>query len=171
MAVPPATITASVVAPTRTTRRESARTPRRGTRHLRDDPDRRDALHVARGEEGGGASIGQRGAHAHRLPTVRTDDVGHGSISQESALPDDQQMVRGLLHLAHLAHEVCGDQDRAPFAGEAAEPVADHRTPSGSSPLTDLVEDEDPSVAQQRPGDPQPLSHAERVGPGSEIRT
>ena len=66
--------------------------------------------------------------------------------------------------------QVAGEQDRDPLAGEAAHEVAHVAHPGRVEPGRRLVEQEQPRLAQQRGGDPEPLAHAVRVAADPVLR-
>ncbi len=61
----------------------------------------------------------------------------------------------------HLAHQVRGDQDGAPLAGETLEQITHPADPLGIEPVDRLVEHHRPRVAEQGRGDPQTLPPAQ----------
>ena len=73
--------------------------------------------------------------------------------------PDHDQMLGGL---GHLAHQMRGQEHRAPFGGETLEQVTDPVDALRIQAVGRLVEDHRRGIAQQRRGDTQTLAHPER---------
>ena len=81
-------------------------------------------------------------------------------VSAISRPADDDEPVRGLLH---LAHQVAGDQDVRPSSASRRSRSADPAHAVEVEPVDRLVEEHDARIAEQGRGDPEPLAHAERV--------
>ncbi len=79
-------------------------------------------------------------------------------LGDQPAGGDDDQVVGKLLH---LGKEMAGDQHGAAVGGEGFEQVAHPADTVGVQAVGRLVEDQDPRVADQCRGDPQPLPHAQ----------
>src|SRR5262245_26738536 len=57
---------------------------------------------------------GLRGPHAYRQFGAALDELSHGAVGDQPPLPDDDEVVGRVLH---LAHEMARDEDRAAFGG------------------------------------------------------
>ena len=78
---------------------------------------------------------------------------------RQPAAVENQDLVDGL---GNLGQHVAGEQDGAPLAGEPAQQVAQPADAGRVQAVGRLVEDEDGRVAEQRTGERQALTHAER---------
>jgi hypothetical protein len=81
-------------------------------------------------------------------------------LRHELAVADHDDLVD---RLGHLGQHVARDQDRAAVGGLGAQEVAQPAYALRVEAVGGLVEHERARVAQQRPGQAQPLAHAERV--------
>src|SRR5690606_37271100 len=68
------------------------------------------------------------GADTHGRALRGVDDVLDGPGGDDPPATDDEELVRGL---RHLAHEVGGEEDRAAVVGEVADHRADPLDPLG----------------------------------------
>src|SRR5581483_238117 len=93
------------------------------------------------------------------LARAAGDELVHGAVGEQLAAPDHDQVVGGVLH---LRHQVAGHEHRAALGGERLHQVADPQNSFWVQPVDRLVEHQDPGVPEQRPGDAEPLAHAER---------
>ena len=88
-------------------------------------------------------------------------------ICYEPSLADDHDMSGGG---GHLAHQMARDQDGAALPGEVDHEVADPHDPVRVQPVDGFVEDQHLRVAEQRSGEAEALTHAEREAPRSASR-
>jgi hypothetical protein len=79
------------------------------------------------------------------------------------APPDHDQVVGGVLH---LAHQVRGQEHRAALGGQVLQQGADPDDAVGVQPVDRLVQHDHGRIGQQRGGDAQPLAHTQREGAG-----
>jgi hypothetical protein len=89
---------------------------------------------------------------------VLPQQVGHRQVGEETAVAEHDEVVGGLLH---LAHQVAGDQHGAALVGEVAQQLPHPPDALGVQAVHRLVQHEDVGVAEQRPRDAEALSHAE----------
>lgn len=108
-----------------------------------------------------------RGAQPYVRPRVLRDELRHAGVGHQPPLADDDQVVGGE---GHLTHQVRGDEDRAALPGKGLHEVADPVDALGVQTVHRLVEHQDLGVAEQRPGDAEPLSHAEGEALGALLR-
>ena len=113
-----------------------------------------------------GQSVGQVGL-LHRPDVdarggVSVDEFVGAGVGDDAALGDDEQVIGGL---GHLAHQVAGEEHRAPLGGQALHQVSNPEDAVGVETVDRLIEDQRVGVAEQGRGDAEPLTHAEREGP------
>ena len=89
---------------------------------------------------------------------MRAEQVVHREVGEQPAAPEHDEVVGGLLH---LAHQVAGDQHVAALVGEVAQQFTHPADAFGIQPVDRLVEHQDVGIAEQRRRDTQPLPHAE----------
>ncbi|GHJ24602.1 hypothetical protein TPA0909_62160 [Streptomyces albus] len=89
---------------------------------------------------------------------VAFDELPDGHVGHQLSAPDDDEVVG---RLCHLAHQVAGDEDSAPFTRQTPHQVADPQDALGVEPVDGLVEEQHLRVAEQRRRDAEPLAHAE----------
>ena len=129
-----------------------------------------------------GAQLEQLGgeliAHARRLRGELEEHVlerrrlAGGELAQrrlddQPAAVDDHDPIDGLGDLRQM---VAGDEHRLPSAANARRKSRSQRTPSGSSPLAGLVEDQQLGIAEQGGREAEALAHPERVARRAAIR-
>ena len=90
------------------------------------------------------------------------EQLARGALRDDPATGDDDEPVGGRLH---LVQEVRGEQHGSAASGEVGEQLAHPPHSFGVEAVRRLVEDEDLGVAEQRMGDAEALTHAERVIP------
>ncbi len=88
-------------------------------------------------------------------------------VGDQPAAPDHDQVLGGQ---RHLAHQVRGDEHRAAFGGQLLEQVAHPLDALRVKAVDRLVEHHGVGIAEQRRGDPEALSHAERERAGALAR-
>jgi hypothetical protein len=107
-------------------------------------------IEIAKPGRVGGPGADHRGAG---------DQVGQRGLGPQAAARQHDHVVDCL---RHLAEQVAGDEHgpalRRQFAEQAAEPADAIRV----EPVERLVEDQHARVTEQRPGQAEPLAHAER---------
>src|SRR6185437_10330909 len=89
---------------------------------------------------------------------VLVDEFLHRAVRDQPAAADHDQVVRGVLH---LAHQVRGDEDGAALGGERLHQVPDPEDALRVQAVDRLVEHQQLGVAEQRGGDAEALAHAE----------
>ena len=130
---------------------------------------RRQAGHRQRVRRGRGDLSPRIGQHRHRLGERRRaephaaaggggDEVGDRAVGDDLATADDDQVVGGVLQ---LAHQVAGHEDGAALAGEVAQEAAHPGDALGVHAVERLVHHQYRGVAEQRGGDAEALPHAE----------
>ena len=98
------------------------------------------------------------GADLDPFGGVLGDQLRQRHVREQPPAADDQQMIRGQ---RHLAHQVAGDQDRAALLGQRPHERPDPQDPLRVEPVDRLIEQQRARIAEQRPGDAQPLRHAQ----------
>lgn len=97
-------------------------------------------------------------AQGHAVAGRGGEQGGDGGVRDEAAAADDQQVVSGVLQ---LAHEVAGDQDGAALPGQSAQQAADPLDALGIKAVDRFVEQEHRRVSEQRGRYAQALAHTE----------
>jgi hypothetical protein len=101
---------------------------------------------------------GMRTAYPYMAVAARADEVGHRGVGDQAPLADDDELVGGVLH---LAHQVAGDEHGASLAGQGPQERTDPEDALRVQSVHRLVEHQHRRVAEQCRGDAQPLSHTE----------
>lgn len=96
-------------------------------------------------------------------PGAAREECGHRGVGEQPAPSDDDEVIRGQLH---LAHQMAGEEDRAALRGLAPDELPHPAHAVRVEAVDRFVEDERRRIAEQRPRDPEPLVHAERVRAG-----
>ena len=91
------------------------------------------------------------------------DQLGDAGVGDDPAAADHDQVVGGVLQ---LAHQVAGHQHRAALGGQRAQEAAHPHDALGVQAVERLVQHQHRRVAEHRRGDAEPLAHAERVAAG-----
>src|SRR5829696_8181003 len=112
-----------------------------------------DAASVKCGPQRGGI----RGADAHDRPT--SQELRQRGVGDESAAGQDHDLVNGL---GHLGQQMARDEHRASRRGVGAQELAQPADAFGVEAVGGLVQDEDVGIAEERGGEPEPLTHPER---------
>ena len=117
--------------------------------------------------------LGPRGgAQRHPVTGCGGDQLGHAGVGDDPAAADDDQVVGGVLQ---LAHQVAGDQHGPALGGQGLQEAAHPDDALGVHAVERLVEHQHRRVAEQRGGDAEPLPHAERepagLAPGRRAQT
>jgi hypothetical protein len=130
-----------------------------------------DREHFLRGRGDLGPRIGEDahrlraswGAQADPVAGGGRDERGDAGVGDDLAAARDDEVVGGVLQ---LAHQVAGDEDGAAFGGEATEEGPHPGDALRVHAVERLVHHEDGRVAEQRRGDAEALPHAQRVAAG-----
>src|SRR5581483_9520946 len=99
------------------------------------------------------------GAHPDGQLRVGVDELLHRAVRDEPAATDHDQVLGGVLH---LAHQVRGDEHGTALGGQHLHQVPDPEDALRVEAVDRLVEHQHLGVAEQRRGDAEPLAHAER---------
>jgi hypothetical protein len=73
------------------------------------------------------------------------DEVGHRDVGDDPASSDHDEVIGGVLH---LAHQVRGEEHRAPLGGKVLQQGADPHDAVGVQPVHRLVEHDDGRIGQ-----------------------
>src|SRR5579862_3492528 len=115
------------------------------------------------GASAGGEQRGQVGrarrADQDVVAGAGLDQLRGRGVREEPAPADDDQVIRGL---GHLAHQVAGHHDGAPVGGQGLEQLADPGDALGVQAVDRLVEHQHRGVAEERDGQAEALLHPER---------
>ena len=95
----------------------------------------------------------------YRGPGARVE-VGERALVDDPAPIDDRDARAQLLD---LGEQMAGEENGHSFCGEALDQVAHVTDPAGVEPVGRLVQDQQPGLAQERDGEPEPLAHPLRV--------
>ena len=99
-------------------------------------------------------------ADAHPAGGVTIDELFDRALLDQPTATDHHQLVG---HQRHLRQQMAADEHRLALSGQVGQDVADPADALGVEPVAGLVEDHGVRIAEQHAGDPEPLSHAERV--------
>src|SRR5690606_16147586 len=97
--------------------------------------------------------------HTDMAAAAALRELGDALVGDQAAAPDDDDVVRGRLH---LVHEVTREEDGPSFGGESLQQTAYPADAFRVEPVHRLVEDEDGRVTEQSCGNAEALVHAER---------
>ena len=93
----------------------------------------------------------------------RLDELLDGARGDQPTAPDDDEIRRRRLH---LAHQMTGNENRPALAGEMGDELADPHDPVRVETVHGLVEDQHTRVAEQRCRQSETLPHTEREPAG-----